>query len=102
MLIRSGGPDLQENHHPEGVERLLRTRTWVGRDWYREVGHAKRHPLADSGRVRERSGTVEGTEDKGEKEEKGNLEYQPGYQLTSKEVIRTFGWVMRTNGGSCI
>jgi len=43
---------------------------------------------------------VEGTESKGEKEETGNLEYQPGYQLTSNEVIRTFGWMMCMSGGA--
>lgn len=52
--------------------------------------------------MRERSGIVEGTEGKGEKEEKGNLEHQAGYQLTSKEVIRTFGWMMCKEGGRCI
>jgi len=66
------------------------------------VCHAKRHPLADSEQVRERSGIVEGTEGKGEKEEKGNLEHQPGYQLTSKEVVKAFGWMMVRTGGRCI
>lgn len=100
MVIWSGDLDSQKSHHPEGMERLLRARAWAGRERYREVCHAKRHPLADSEQVRERSGIVEGTAGKGEKEEKGNLEHQPGYQLTSKEVIRTFGWMMCLDGGT--
>jgi hypothetical protein len=40
---------------------------------------------------------VEGTESKSEKEGKGNLDNQPGYQLGIKWV-KTFGW-MRWNVG---
>ena len=100
--IQSDGPNSQENHRPEGTEKLLQAQAWAGRYWYREVGHPKRHPLSGSGRVRVISGIVEETEGKEEKEGKGNLEHQPGYQLTGKELIKTFGWVMRTDGGRCI
>ena len=103
VVVWSGDPDSQESHHPEGTERSFRPRVWVGRYRFQEVGHANMHPLAGSEQVRRVSGIVEGTEETGEKEGKGNLEYQPGYQLTSKGVTRTtFGWMMRTDEGRCI
>ena len=64
--------------------------------WNQTMNRAKRSPNPLSGSIKpwEGSGIVEVTDDKGEKEEKGNL----GYQLATKGATKTLGCKIDTHG----